>query len=580
MQKKKLDSDYSEKLKKKKKEIFERTYRDFFAKHAEKTYNGLFKGIEITKSQFFTLYLISLCISLILIIDIFLSFEIRDNSFNLTFNIFIIIGVLLGLISGGFLNDRIKGKRYQLLFLLIIVSGLITISHLGFFYQTGVIIPSILFMGDSFIAGLLFILFLAFYIDFTTVLDRGRVFSFLIIMLSISIGIIILLISMNFFFFVSILIFAFSFYYFYKNQEKKEYYKSVKKEGTKIEIKLDIIKSIILLSFFSLTIGLMFPIDEIFSQDYFIFKEIILITALVVGVIFTLGTALIVGVIFDFSGRKALFSNIIFAISIVNFIRLFDVNKIEFLSIAIIIIALLANFMSIPLLMTEIALKDHLGRIFGLTYFINIICVILGIYIKFIITQASGDELIAGMFLIGVINFVSIICLFFLVNSKEMISSKEQNWSDNLIHLYAIHDSGMLLYEYSFTDLKEELAESELVSGGFIGLISMLQEITKETSKSPLRSIDHGGKKILFGFTTEKKIIIALLITEDLLVLRRKISDFIQDIEKLYSEEIHDLNYINKELWFDRFEPILTKHFKPKYFALAPEKTILNKKKN
>ena len=577
MQKKNLDSDYSEKLKKNKKEFFERTYRDFFAKHAEKTYNGLFKGIEITKSQFFTLFLISLCISMILIIDIFLSFEISENRFNLTFNIFIIIGVLLGLISGGFLIDRSKGKRYQLLFLLIIVSAIITISHLGFFYQTGVIIPSILFVGNSFIAGLLFILFLTFYVDWTTILDRGRVFSFLIIMLSISIGIILLLISKNFFFFISILIFTFSFYYFYKNQEKKEYYTSIKKEGIKMEIKLDIIKSIILLSFFSLTIGLMFPIDEILSHDYFIIKEFTLITVLIVGLIFTLGTCLIIGLIFDFSGRKALFSNIIFVISIVNFIKLFDL-KIEFFSIAIAIIALLANFMSIPLLMTDIALKDHLGRILGLTYFINILCVILGIYIKFIIIQALVDEFIAGMLLIGVINFASIISLFFLVNSKEMISSKEQNWSDNLIHLYAIHDSGMLLYEYSFTNLKEGLAESELVSGGFIGLICMLQEITKE--KQLLRVIDHGGKKILFGYTTEKKIIIALLISEELLVLRRKISDFIQDIEKLYSEEIHDLNYIDKELWFDRLEPILTKHFKPKYFALVPEKTILNKKKN
>ncbi len=577
MQKKNLDSDYSEKLKKNKKEFFERTYRDFFAKHAEKTYNGLFKGIEITKSQFFTLFLISLCISMILIIDIFLSFEISENRFNLTFNIFIIIGVLLGLISGGFLIDRSKGKRYQLLFLLIIVSAIITISHLGFFYQTGVIIPSILFVGNSFIAGLLFILFLTFYVDWTTILDRGRVFSFLIIMLSISIGIILLLISKNFFFFISILIFTFSFYYFYKNQEKKEYYKGIKKEGIKMEIKLDIIKSIILLSFFSLTIGLMFPIDEILSHDYFIIKEFTLITVLIVGLIFTLGTCLIIGLIFDFSGRKALFSNIIFVISIVNFIKLFDL-KIEFFSIAIAIIALLANFMSIPLLMTDIALKDHLGRILGLTYFINILCVILGIYIKFIIIQALVDEFIAGMLLIGVINFASIISLFFLVNSKEMISSKEQNWSDNLIHLYAIHDSGMLLYEYSFTNLKEGLAESELVSGGFIGLICMLQEITKE--KQLLRVIDHGGKKILFGYTTEKKIIIALLISEELLVLRRKISDFIQDIEKLYSEEIHDLNYIDKELWFNRLEPILTKHFKPKYFALAPEKTILNKKEN
>jgi hypothetical protein len=226
--------------------------------------------------------------------------------------------------------------------------------------------------------------------------------------------------------------------------------------------------------------------------------------------------------------------------------------------------------------MADITRRKNMGKALGITYSANIICLILGIFIETIISQILVEEVsMAEMFLMGIINFASIVSLFFLLNSKETISPKEQNWDETLIHLYAVYHSGLLLYEHSFSKVEEVLAESELISGGFVGLIQMLQEITKE--KQRLRIIDHGGKKILFGYTQGKKLIIALLITEELFILRTKLDRFIQDIENQYSKDLNNLEYIDQQLWDDRIAPILKKHFKQRYFDLKLESSLKNK---
>ena len=125
----------------------------------------------------------------------------------------------------------------------------------------------------------------------------------------------------------------------------------------------------------------------------------------------------------------------------------------------------------------------------------------------------------------------------------------------------------MLLYDYSF--IKEELIEADLVSGGFVGLIAILQEITKERQR--LKIIDHGGKKIMFGFNSDKSIYIALVITEELLVLRNKLAYFLDDFEENFHIDMDKFAGVNVELWKSRLDPLIEKHFKRKYFDLIPD---------
>jgi hypothetical protein len=136
----------------------------------------------------------------------------------------------------------------------------------------------------------------------------------------------------------------------------------------------------------------------------------------------------------------------------------------------------------------------------------------------------------------------------------------------------------MLLYEYSFAD-EDDKIESDLASGGLTGLIAILQEITKDEEK--LRSIDHGGKRIIFIFSGN--LILALITTEELLILRNKLEHFLADVEEKFGIGDYDFTGVDVGLWRNRIDPILEKHFKRKYFDFFTDMILFEndrKKKN
>ncbi len=540
--------------------------KEFLTLQTKKTYTGLFKDIEITRGQFVTICVISVSFAIILLIDVLLTIEAGQRPREIPSAYFIVIGLLVGLVVGGIMMDKIRGNRYKWLLRCLIISVLIAASHIAFFRKTGGIVPSFLFLGNSFIAGLLFMFFITFFVDFTTILERGRVFSYVIIATSVIIGFFIVLVVLSVFPFFPVFLLLLFFTYLYKYPEKEEPYKPFKSEKTESEINLDLIKYTILLSIFGLIIGLIIPIEDyqrFGALDLSLFQ---LIMVLFIATVFSFSTVIVEGAIFDFSGRKASISNVILAISLVNFTKLFYVN-IPYFNVAISFVALLASFMAIPLLISDISYRRNLGKILAFTFSVVLACTFLGFFIEMVILSFIEDEYIGNIFLVGVINFTSIVGLFFLANMRETLSSKETNWPDALLHIYIVHESGVLLYDYSFET--ENLAESDLISGGFVGLITMLQEITREEQR--LKVIDHGGKKILFGFNSNKSLIFALIIKEELYILRSKLNFFIQDIEEQFVIPTDEFNGVDCGLWKKRIDPILERHFKRKYFQLASD---------
>ena len=552
-------------------------------------YHGLFKDLELSRSQFLTLYLIFMSFASVLMIDVFLSLdfdsqttrsELDSGQIPLPPSFFIILGLIIGVIVGGFLLDRIRGRRYPVLDKFLIVSILMTSSHIGFFRRTGDIVPKILFLGNSFIAGVLFMFFLTFFIDFTTILEKGRVFAYLIILLGISLGFLIFVIAVwDFLMFLPVIFLISASVYLYKNREKEEPYKPIERdEGSHLAINFDVVKYISLLSLFALTIGLFTPSTQVQNLGTGDWSTNEIVIAIISGLVVSVITATAVGMIFDFFGRKSSIANIILAVSIINFIRLFNVN-IPYFDLTVIFGAFLASFMSVPLLISDITSRENLGKVLALTFTLTLFSVVMGIAFGFIIIDFMPDffqsDYTAEIFLVGIVNFVAILSLFFLVNMKETLSSKEQNWPDKLIHLYVIHESGVLLYEHSFID--EELLEADLISGGFVGLIALLQEITQEEQK--LKSIDHGGKRILFGFNSERTIIYALIVSEELIILRNKFHYFIQEIEENYQIRLEDFSGVDSELWKNRLKPIMEKHFQRKYFELIPDMVNIGNKR-
>ncbi len=534
---------------------------------------NLNKDIEVSKGQTFTLFLILLSSISIITINIYLTFDTGGIKWtNLIVILLIGIGFILGLISGGIILDKMKGKKYSSLFIILFLSILLNFSQV-FIFRSNHLILNIYFLGTSFISGYLFMFFIIFFLDFTTILERGRIFSYLIILLSITILVLLILILFNeiFLIFPSILIGA-SLFYLYENREKEEPYRLKKIDSSSREVQIGIIKYNIMFSIIGLTIGLIFPYEEISSLGIVNFSNIKLIIVGFLVFSFGLITAIGIGLIFDFMGRKASLTNIILIVAISNFIRIFGAILIYF-NITVVLIAVLALIMAIPLIMNDICLKKHLGRVIGLTYAITLICIAIGYILHWVILQNPGlvseqDYYIAELYLIGIISFSLIVILFILSNTKEIISFKEQNWPENLLRLYVIHESGLLLYEQVLSDVEKDVTDSDLVSGGFIGLISMLEEITK--ARQHLQIIDHGGKKILFGYSHNKSLIYALVILEDLRVIRHKLDYFINDIDEQYPVG-KELSGVDVGLWKKRFDPIFEKHFKRKYLDIIPD---------
>lgn len=533
------------------------------------------KDLEISKGQFITLLLIFLCAASIIASNIALSIEntfvtLGKSSLGENLLLFLVIGLSFegGLVVGGYFMDRIRGKKYKFLFIVLTISIAMTFFHSLVFRKIGGIYY-IFFVGNSFISGVLLMFFFTLFVDFTTILERGRIFAYLIIFSGISIGVITVIIFSNeLLVLLPGLIALFSILYFHERPEKEEPYKPIKKEESEKEIDINVLKYIILLSLFFLSLGLLFPYSEISRLSTNDMNDLLLLGAIAFIIIFSLLTAIIVGSVFDFLGSKASLSNIILVIGIANFIGIFDIF-IKYLNIAIIVVVILAAVMSVPLLISDIATKEKIGKTIGLTFSLNLFFLVVGLVLGNYIPQFFPNEYTGKLFLIGLINFSLIVSLFILVNSKEFTNPKEQKWPDNLLRLYVIHESGLLLYDYTFVEAEKDIVDSDLISGGFIGLIGMLEEITKETQR--LRIIDHGGKKILFGYNSNKSLIAALVINEELRVIRHKLDYFIQDIEASFPVEHNLGGGVNVNLWRERIEPILEKHFIRKYFEMIPD---------
>ena len=114
-----------------------------------------------------------------------------------------------------------------------------------------------------------------------------------------------------------------------------------------------------------------------------------------------------------------------------------------------------------------------------------------------------------------------ILLLFIISFIKEEISIREYNWPESLIKLYIIHESGILIHEYTFKE-SEETIDSDLVSGGIVGLVEMLREITKENTR--LRTIDHGTKKLIFRVERIGKSDIVLMVEYESLIVRQNLA--------------------------------------------------------
>ncbi|MGQ4876562.1 MAG: roadblock/LC7 domain-containing protein [Promethearchaeia archaeon] len=136
---------------------------------------------------------------------------------------------------------------------------------------------------------------------------------------------------------------------------------------------------------------------------------------------------------------------------------------------------------------------------------------------------------------------------------KELLELKPINYEDyfdSLLKLYIIDNSGIPLYNYSFTENNQnEEDDSVLISGGVIGLITILKEITHGNKE--IKKIDHGDRKVIFKKTSMGNIIFVLIVKEEYLIFHKMLNDLVNHFEKEYKNLIEDMEKNNfiQENW-------------------------------
>ncbi len=142
----------------------------------------------------------------------------------------------------------------------------------------------------------------------------------------------------------------------------------------------------------------------------------------------------------------------------------------------------------------------------------------------------------------GVYTFAALLLVIGLVIMGVTViyapSLDELDWYNQMVELYVIHYSGLLLVHHSFK--KSAMANEDLTAAGVTGIQAMFKEILN--SPAGFSSISIGSLHILFdhgkGFTT------VLIVQQPYRILFDKIREFTQQFEIMYSDAL-ERNFVN-----------------------------------
>ena len=554
-----------------------RDLEDVYKERRHKPFRGLFKDIEIQGEEYVLLSLIFSSIANIVSLTADLCF-FRLNLYDFSTLYFLFLSVLFGAMSGaifsGIFIDIIK-KRLKLIQGLLVIVSINLILEINLINPNWPILNFILIFISSFTISVLFIIQSTLFLEYSSVLGRGRILSFIYIEMIIFVfGFGVLTqIGVNFapiLLYSPLLFIGFAIYFIHREKQLEKPPLKLRRTEAR-HVNKEVVKILFLIFFFSFTIGLTTPIYELKDAFFAMFsghmESLVTLILFVLMFVFSAVAAIIIGYVFDFKGRLITISSLILIITIVNFSNLFGLPLLYMYEM-IILSLYVAGVMTITLLIGDVAKRKNYSKAFTVAIAIGIFGLINGIEIVYFSKQWVLDMDYYNLVILGFQYLACVLTLVLLFFSKEMLPLKEKEWYESLIHFYVIHKSGLLLYEHEFIKV-EERAESDLVSGGIIGLTTILGEIVK--GKEKLRTIDHGDKKLMFKYSPDKDVIFVLLIGEDLIVLRNKLNLFITEFLDEYQEKVEKLQGVIASEWAG-VSRLIEKHFSRKYFEIPYEK--------
>lgn len=110
-------------------------------------------------------------------------------------------------------------------------------------------------------------------------------------------------------------------------------------------------------------------------------------------------------------------------------------------------------------------------------------------------------------------------------------------WSDTLVGLYLyMNASGVSIFNYNFkqSEISEHHLDELLISAGISGIVTVLGEMTDGTES--LKTIEQENRKIMIE--TGKDVTCVLIVQENLVILRNKMEDFLQEVEEIFQDSI------------------------------------------
>jgi len=135
-----------------------------------------------------------------------------------------------------------------------------------------------------------------------------------------------------------------------------------------------------------------------------------------------------------------------------------------------------------------------------------------------------------------------------------------KNWRKALIQLFIIYKSGVPLYDESFNSI-EENRDTSLISGGIIGLMTILKAILQGDTQ--IKSIDHGDRTIIFDSNKTDDIIFVLIVKENMVIFEKKLEVLIPEFDETYANLVEDINNTSSdsENW-EHLGDLVKKHFR------------------
>jgi len=530
--------------------------------------NTFVRDIDISRSAF--LYLFLTLFALILMVEVTILRYVLLNQINpmLEFEIILALFIIgIGFLISGYLVDRImnKTRNFNLVFFVCIIGLFLSTFKNTFFDHFGILI---------FLVGLtqLTSIWFSTLIHFTTILNRGRITAYLLI-ISVGSSIVSVLFAYNdflydYFFIFMLIILAFIYIVSKKN--------SYTETSERLESTVTYKKIIFEKHFFRYS-------TSFFVLSFILGDLVARFTLYLNIIVFSIATVLyliVAGCFLDNVGRKI---SIVLGILVLSFFLITYGSYINSPTIfglpREIFLSLHYAFSLAPLLLaiftisgdfsTERQNVKYRGRING--YFMSM--VFFGVIIGFIFSRTLNLLYSIYPTLNNIIpefpnrlnSFLLVILLVWMMAVKEILVSKEKDWASSIILLLIFHNSSVCLYDQKFKTIDSQnpsKLDENVISGALTGILKLISEITQ--SKKWLRKIDKDGNYLYFAYG---KFHVATLISSmDLPVLSKKLDSFSKDFGTKFEKELK--SFVGNVSVFDDTKYLVEKYFNQKYSAI------------